>query len=84
MKGEMSMSKQYPRGKLSDEDEGAVELRVVAYTPGNAVVIEFANSVKWVALSVSEALAFAEIVKAKALELQDEPQVNTVAPDDVQ
>jgi len=47
----------YPRGKISDDDEGELKMRV-SRAKGN-VVISFGTSVKWLAMPSSQAKQFA-------------------------
>jgi hypothetical protein len=48
---------QFPRGKLTDDDEGQIAL-VVGERDGT-IIIDFGKSVVWVGMSKPEAIAFA-------------------------
>lgn len=77
----MSMKKhwarQYPQGKISADDEGAVAVRVAADRKRGVVVIDFRKPVVWFGLSKKQTLEFAALLCKHAEELPDVPEVNT-------
>jgi hypothetical protein len=48
---------EFPRGKISDEDEG--ELEIAMATVKNTVVVKFATPISWMGLDANGAEAFA-------------------------
>lgn len=84
----MSMRKhkarQFPNGKVHDHDEGSVQMRIAADPKRQVVVIEFANTVKWFALSKQTALGLAALIIKNANSLPDVPEVNSPPAEDVQ
>jgi hypothetical protein len=47
----------YPRGKLSADDEG--ELTIAIYERDNTIIIDFGKDISWLGLSKKEAQEFA-------------------------
>lgn len=71
-------ARQYPQGRISDDDEGALQLGVAADLRTKTVRVNFFGvKVKWFALPRKEALAFAELIRKHALSLPDDPTVNS-------
>lgn len=77
------MDPKYPNGKIDDSDDGAIMVRVYC-ARNRVVVVEYADLVKWIAMSRAEALAFADSIVSAASQLPDDPAINTAAPKDVQ
>lgn len=50
----------YPHGKLNEEDEGELELRIS--TRGDVVVIDFGKPVKWIGLHPEHARGVAALL----------------------
>lgn len=59
---------QFPRGKLNDDDEGELEIGIIAID--KTVVIRFAKHVSWIGMDAQQAKAFAETIIRKAEECQ--------------
>lgn len=51
---------QYPEGKLTDEDEGALEIRVTELE--NRVVIDFGKKTHWIGFTKPQAIEFANTI----------------------
>lgn len=58
------MSGRYPRGKLNEGDEGALQLEVAAV--GGAVVVKFGKPVAWIGLGPDEAMGLAGLLTKHA------------------
>jgi hypothetical protein len=58
--------RQYPRGKLNDADEGAIELGVTV--DHDVVVIVFPKRIAWVGMPAKQAEELAETLKQRAQE----------------
>ena len=56
----------YPMGKLSDEDEGAI--RFAVGVEQGKVVLDFGKSVRWIGMSAQEAANLAAIILKHARE----------------
>jgi len=56
----------FPYGKVDPTDEGELVLAVAYDRVHNLVRIEFGKPVAWMAMSPDEAIAFAEVITAKA------------------
>ncbi len=57
-------NKQYPQGKLREDDDGAIEMKIGVYK--GKVVIEFANQVKWFGMNADEAIQMGMTLIASA------------------
>lgn len=56
----------FPKGKLNEDDEGAIKIGI-AFDPTNQIVrIEFGTPVTWLGLPPEEAIQFANMILAKA------------------
>ncbi len=55
---------QYPRGKLTDSDEGA--LRIAIGERDGTVIIDFGKDVSWIGMSKPEAIEFATTIMKQA------------------
>jgi hypothetical protein len=62
-------SDQYPDGKLTEGDEGALWMRVAAIKKRGLVLLDFGKPIAWLALDKAHALAFAQSIIEKAEEL---------------
>lgn len=51
---------QYPEGKLNEDDEGALELKIS--TEGGKVVVHFGKLVSWFALGPTQAAILAGLI----------------------
>jgi hypothetical protein len=56
----MSNDPQYPDGKLREDDDGAIQVGVGVLN--GAVVVEFANPVKWIGWPPEQARKFANAI----------------------
>jgi hypothetical protein len=54
----------YPLGKLNDTDEGALQIAIRG--EGGNVRIDFGTPTAWLAMPPDQAIAFAEVIIAKA------------------
>jgi len=57
----------YPRGKLTDDDEGGLKLGVTVMD--KTIVIAFGKPVEWIGLDKLTALTLAETIRRRAEEL---------------
>lgn len=57
----------YPRGKLSDDDEGAV--RIAIGVRDKTLVIDFGKDLSWIGMGKAEAIEFANAIIKRAEEL---------------
>jgi len=57
---------EYPEGKLNEEDEGAIALKLGI--ENGKVVIAYPKPIGWIAFSPTDAITFGEAVIAKAYE----------------
>ena len=64
-------TKVYPRGKLNEADEGALELRIAV--KDRTVIVGFGKPVKWIGLGATEARGLAELLlkHANAIDFAD-------------
>ena len=56
---------EFPAGKMTDEDEGAIAIKVASHATGN-VVIEFGKPVAWIAMPPAMARQLAASLMAQA------------------
>jgi hypothetical protein len=61
------MSDQYPRGKLCEGDQGALNLTVSIRD--KTVVIDFGKDLSWIGMPREQAISFANMILAKANQL---------------
>ena len=61
---------QFPRGKLTDEDEGEIALAVTV--DKNTLIIDFGKSVKWFGMSKEQAHQLADLIRRRADEIKVE------------
>jgi hypothetical protein len=61
------MSDQYPRGKLCEGDQGALNLTVGIRD--RTVVIDFGKDLSWIGMPKDQAISFANVILAKANQL---------------
>lgn len=54
------MTKQYPRGKIFEDDEGELTLRIGV--TDKTVIIDFGKQLKWIGYDKSGAIEFAELI----------------------
>jgi hypothetical protein len=57
----------YPRGKLSDDDEGSLTLAITI--KDRTVIIAFPKPVEWIGMSKQDALAIAQLLIERANEI---------------
>jgi len=55
---------QYPRGKLKDDDEGVLPIRIGERD--GTVIIDFGKEVSWIGMSKPEAIEFAKTIMKRA------------------
>lgn len=48
------MSRQYPRGRISGDDDGALQMAIAHDPKTNTVIIKFAKPVDWIGLGPDE------------------------------
>ena len=61
---------EYPAGKISPDDEGALNIAIGQDDKQGVVVIEFGTSTRWVAMEPGMALEIADLIQKRALILQ--------------
>lgn len=66
----------YPRGKLVQEDEGGVQMRIAVLPDKKTLVIDFGKPVVWLGLGKAEVLALIEGLKRRADEMIDAPRAD--------
>jgi len=54
------MNEKYPRGKFSDDDEGA--LNVAITMKDKTLIIDFGKPVAWIGMSKDQAYLFARVI----------------------
>jgi hypothetical protein len=62
------MSDNYPRGKISDDDEGEADLAITVRD--RTVVVAFAKPMRWIAMDKRTALAIARALILRASEIE--------------
>jgi hypothetical protein len=67
----MAKEPNYPRGKISADDEGEVRMEIGADKTNGVVVIRFAQPTPWIAFEKDFAFRLAEAIRKKAEELPD-------------
>jgi hypothetical protein len=60
-------TKDYPRGKLNNDDDGGLAIGVGRDRDG-VIIIEFGTSVKWIGLDQATAIGFAQLILKHANE----------------
>ena len=78
------VSRQYPNGKIADDDEGLIDVRIIADPKRQVVIVDFRKPVPWIALPKQEAVMLAKSLLEHANTLPEVPVVNTLAPKDSQ
>jgi hypothetical protein len=66
---ELGATGKYPQGKLNDDDEGELCIAVAADKAKQVVVVDFGKPVHWLAMPKANIIEFANILIAKAAEL---------------
>lgn len=61
---------EFPLGKLNQDDEGQITLRVASDPINNVLIIDFGTPVKWLGLPKSHAIEFANMILKRARELK--------------
>jgi hypothetical protein len=64
------MNNKYPRGKLNNDDEGALLIRITA--EDKTIIIDFGKTIKWIGLNKDDAIQFANCIINKANEIKGE------------
>lgn len=67
--------KNYPKGKLNNDDEGGLEIKCFIWK--GRVVLDFGKKIKWLGFGTHDAIAFGEGIIKKAKELEDQIKPNT-------
>jgi hypothetical protein len=62
---------QYPRGKLKEDDQGALELQIAVAPSNQTLVIDFGKPVVWIGLGKQEVLDLAKLLKDKAESMEE-------------
>lgn len=65
----------FPRGKFSKSDDG--EIQIVITSEDGKVKVDFGSPVLWIAMSYTQAIEFASLLKEKARAAQDEWRQNS-------
>lgn len=63
----MTDAEQYPRGKLTPDDDGAIEIQIGTHR--HAVVLHFGKAVTWIGFDAEAARMIAAAIVQKADEL---------------
>lgn len=63
------MNNQYPRGKLNDQDEGQLAVRI-STKESKTVVINFNKLISWIGFSKEEAIVFARVILEHARKIK--------------
>lgn len=53
------MDEQYPRGKLTETDEGALKIRIGTDDKTKTIIIDFGKQIVWVGMDATTARTFA-------------------------
>ncbi len=53
---------QYPRGKIAENDGGALGVRVSAHKKTNTVIVDFGKAIEWIGFDKNMALEVARII----------------------
>ena len=64
------MNNKYPRGKLRNDDEGALLIRITS--EDKTVIIDFGKTIRWLGLDKDAAIQFANCIINKANEIKGE------------
>lgn len=62
-------AREYPQGRISAEDDGAVAFAIAADPAKKVIVIDFGKPVEWVGLSVDDANQLINLLRRKITEL---------------
>lgn len=65
----LGATREYPRGKLHESDEGEIRFTIAADVAHKKVIINFARTVAWMDMEKEQAIAVGEALIAKAKEL---------------
>lgn len=60
----------YPRGKLSEDDEG--ELQIAITIKDNTIIVAFGKPITWIGLAKQDAINFANLLLTKASEIDEQ------------
>lgn len=60
----------FPRGKLTDTDEGEIKIGIVADPSRGVVLVDFGKPVRSIGFTYDEAMALADSFRDKAFELR--------------
>lgn len=60
---------EFPRGKLDESDEGAIQLGMAADHENGVVRIHFGKPIAWIGLTRDQAMDFAALIIEKAKQL---------------
>ena len=61
--------KRYPQGKMSDDDEDELIIKIAADPENEVVRIDFGKPIKWLAFEANIALEFSRLITTHALSL---------------
>lgn len=67
--------REYPRGRLSAEDDGALAFAVAADPTNKTVIIKFSKPTEWIGLGAKECFALAQLLIQKGREVATEPMI---------
>src|SRR5262245_41552954 len=65
--------REYPRGRMGADDEGALSLAVSADRKAGTVVIRFGKPVEWIGLAPADVAALVKLLIRQAREVATEP-----------
>lgn len=60
------MTDQFPRGKLTEDDEGALAIQVFDYQ--GETIINFGKQISWIGMSPEQAIEFGQMIIDRANE----------------
>jgi hypothetical protein len=71
----MTNPAQFPRGQITPDDEGAIEMRIAVSPDKKTMILQFRYPVGWIGLGKEDALALAKMLTDKASEMDDGPPI---------
>jgi hypothetical protein len=70
-KPELGPTGNFPRGKMSDDDDGEIRIGIAADKGKGVVIIDFGIPVVWVGFPREQAIELADKIRDKAAELPE-------------
>jgi hypothetical protein len=66
----LGKTRDYPMGKLNDQDQGAINMAVAADLENQRVILNLGTPVAWVGFTYEQAMALSESFRDRAFELR--------------